>query len=243
MKIIPSSSRWLQRVHEYAFSLNLAWIIVWLERVRNKTLGGPVLADFVARIYGGAYQLVSPIGGSTILEQLVWSFGAALIVFVLLRFLSPFAIGNIILRTMAGGLAIAAFPIAALFFGLTYPECCAGPRTFALALELVLVMSCGILFYLKKLFISEPMFILVLALHFISWAWVTSSYVNIPALMTGLRSSEYYHPWTRTLSCATLAMAFNFGFPVIGFVASAMWVRYIRRSPDVPHTEFAHASV
>jgi hypothetical protein len=243
-EVIPGSSKRLRWAHEYMFSLNVTWIIVWLERVRNKSLDGTVLAQFLSRLVGGAYQLVSPIGGFAILEQLLWSFSVALIVFFLLRLLSRFAITNFALLTIiAGAVSIAALPIATLFFGLVRPDCCVGATKFALALELLLVVSCSILFYLRKLFISEPLMILVLALHFISWAWATSSYVNIPALITVLRTSEYYHPWIRTLGCVTLAMAFNFGFPVIGFVASVMWIRYIRRSPDVPHAECAQASV
>src|SRR5579864_6811156 len=125
---IPRSSTWLRWTHEYLLSLNLAWSIVWIERVRTKILGGHFLAHFVSGLVGGAYQLVSPIGGYTILEQVVWSLVLATIVFFLLRLLSGFAVTNTVLRTIAGALAITAFPIAALFFGLAYPDCC--PETY-----------------------------------------------------------------------------------------------------------------
>ena len=66
-------SRWLRWTHEYVFSLNLAWTIVWIERVKTKVLGGRVIGDYISALVGGAYQLVSPIGGRTILDQLIWS--------------------------------------------------------------------------------------------------------------------------------------------------------------------------
>jgi hypothetical protein len=81
MNEIPRSSRWLRWAHEYMFALNLIWIIVWIENARTKNLGGRVLADYVAALVRGAYQLVSPIGGHGILEQLVWSFALATIGF------------------------------------------------------------------------------------------------------------------------------------------------------------------
>jgi hypothetical protein len=243
---ISSPSRWLQCIHEYLFSLNLAWIIIWFERVHSKSLGGHVLAHYISVLVGGAYQLVTPIGGYPILEQITWSFGVATVGFLLLRLLSGFAITNVALRTIAGAIAIAAFPTATLFFGLAYPDCCAELNKIGLALETVFVLICGILFYLNKPWISRPLMILALVLHFSLWAWATSSYVNVPSFFSDisiLRNSEYYHPWRRTLGALAFKTVFKYGFSAFGLLASIIWVRYIRRSPDVPHAECAQASV
>ena len=35
-EIIPRPSKWLRWAHEYMFSLNLVWAIVWIERVQTK---------------------------------------------------------------------------------------------------------------------------------------------------------------------------------------------------------------
>ncbi len=59
------------------FSLNLAWIILWVERVKSKGLSG-LFADKIMAWASGAYQLASPIGGGTVLDQLVWSLSSAL---------------------------------------------------------------------------------------------------------------------------------------------------------------------
>lgn len=227
-KAAPKPSKWLRWTHEYMFVLNLAWIIVWYERVRTKNLGGRVLADYVAALFRGAYQLVSPIGGPTILDQLTWSFVVATIGFFLLRLLSRFAITDVALRTVAGAAAIGAFPIANLVFGLTYSSCCAEVNRIGLALEVIVVLTCGILFYLRIGRISGPLMIVALVLHFTMWAWVTSSYFNIPAFVSDMRSFEYYHPWRRTLGSLTFKMVFNFGFPAFGLLASVLWVRYVR---------------
>jgi hypothetical protein len=241
-EIIPRSSRWLRWTHEYMFSLNLVWIIVWIVRGSTKTLGGRVLADYVAVLIRGAYQLVSPIGGHTILEQMVWSFVLAAIGFFLLRLLSRFAVTNIALRTIVGAIAIAAFPIASLFFGLTYPSyptCCAEAHKTGFALEVIVVLICAILFYLGKRMISGPLMIIALVFHFTMWAWVTSSYFNF-LQVSALRSSEYYHPWARTLGVLTLGTIFHFGLPAFGLLASLTWVRYVRRSSESYAPKLSH---
>jgi len=212
------------------FALNLAWIIVWIERVRTPMFGGRALSDYIAVLVRGAYQFVLPIGGPTILDQLTWSFVVATIGFFLLRLLSRFAITDVALRTVAGVAAIAAFPIANLVFGLTYSSCCVKASKMGLAFELIVVLICGILFYPGKRWIPGPLMIVVLVLHFTMWAWETSSYFNIPAFVSDMRSFEYYHPWRRTLGSLGFKMVFTFGFPAFGLLASVIWVRYVRRS-------------
>src|SRR5258706_8953490 len=229
-EVIPGSSRWQRWAHEYAFSLNLAWIIVWVERVRSKTLGGPVLAHFVSKLVGGAYQLVSPIGGFTILEQLVWSFGVALILFALLRSLSSFNVANV-LRPIAGAVSIAALPIATLFLGLSYPDCCSWVAKVMLTLEVAFALICATVFYLRKPWIRSPLMTVVIALHFTLWAWATSSYFNFLDF-SALSTSEYYHSWGRTVSVLGIGTIFHFGLPAFGLLASLSWVRYARHASE-----------
>lgn len=228
-EIIPRSSRWLRWAHEYMFSLNLAWIIVWIEREPTPTLGGPVVAGYVDALTVRVFQLVSPIGGPTVADQLVWSFGCATIGFLLLRLLSRFAVTNVALRTIAGGLAIAGFPIAALHYDVPFHTGYAEAHRAVLSVEVIVVLVCGTLFYLRTRLISGPRMIVALVFHFTMWAWVTSSYFNFLEFRD-LRSSEYYHPWARTLGVLSFGTVFHCGFPAFGFLASVIWVRYVRRS-------------
>lgn len=57
------------------------------------------------------------------------------------------------------------------------------------------MLFCAALFYLRKRWISSPLITIALVLHFTVWAWATSSYVNVPVVISALRSSQYYHPW------------------------------------------------
>jgi len=229
-------TRWVRWAYEYTLSLNLAWIAVWVERGTNKFIGGRILADYIAALVGGAYQLASPIGGHTVLEQLVWSFALAAIGFLFLRLLSRFPVTQLLLSSIGGVVSIASLPIAACLslFGI-------GPSTYhfeayraELYLEVVVVLICALLFYFRKRFLTIPLMIVVLVLHFAIWAWVTGCYVNIPSSFEALRSSAYYHPWKRTLGTLSLAVIFNFGFPVIGFLASLTWALYIKLSGRAP---------
>ena len=104
--------------------------------------------------------------------------------FFLLGLLSRFAVANLALSTVAGAVAIAAFPIATLFLGLTRATRCAGICEMGLALELIVVLIRGTLFYLRKRLISGALMIIALVFHFAIRAWLTSSYVNILGLVT-----------------------------------------------------------
>lgn len=225
-EMISGPSGWLRWVHEFMFALNLVWIIVWIERVRTKTLGGPVLANWVFELGRGIYQHVN-INNSTILDQSIWSFAVASVVFLLLRLFSLSPSADLAMRTIAGAAAIAAYPIATLFYGMAYPDCCNETSRIVFSLELIIVLICGILFYLRKDWISGPIMIVALALHFILWAWITSSYFNIFEYVS-VRRAAFYHPsWGRTLASLGLDMVFTFGFPAFGFLASLTWVRYV----------------
>jgi hypothetical protein len=136
------------------------------------------------------------------------------------------------LRTVAGAVSIAAFPIATLFFGLTYPDCCADTSKIGLGLELTVVVVCAILFYSRKPLIPGSLMIVILVLHFILWGWATSSYVNVVASASALRSDAYYDSWERTLGVLGFEVAFKFGFPVFGLLASLIWVRFVRRPSE-----------
>lgn len=226
-RVISESGRWLRWVHEYLFSLNLAWAVVWIERVRNS---GNFIAYYRSKLVREPYQMVAPIGGHTIFDQLLWSFVLAALVFCSLRLLSRLVVSNAALRIIAGAAAIVGFPLACMFvpYAFVSADIRVGAYHRALLLELIFVLICGTLYYLRKPPLSIPLMVLVLCLHFAIWAWIASCYVNVPVFISTLRSSEYYHPWRRTLGSLSLAMAFNLGFPVLGLVASLSWVRYVR---------------
>jgi hypothetical protein len=169
-----------------------------------------------------ADQLVSPFGGHTILDQIAWSFVFGTLGFLLLRLLARIFFTDVVLGPIAGATAIAAFPIGALLLGLADPGCCIRNNKLVLFLELLAVLTCAGLF-LRKRFAGLWM-IMALTSHFLLWALVTSSYVNVLELLRVLRSSAYYHPWPRTFASLSMAMIFYFGFPVIGLLASVIWV-------------------
>jgi hypothetical protein len=228
--------RW---THEYMFSLNLAWAIVWIERVASKTLGGNGAASIVAKLVRGAEYLVSPIGGRTILEQLLWSFIRAGAGFLLLRLLSRFAITNIALRTISGALAVASFPFATLLYGFSRPSWRNSLFDWALFLEVAIILTCAVLYYLRNRFVTAGLLIAFFVFHFAMWAWLTSSYFDPLAFIGEMRSTGYYHPWGRTLSSLGISIVFNFGFPIFGLLASLTWVRYVKHSGDYAHRESA----
>lgn len=231
-KMIPNS---LKLAHEYAFSLNLAWATVWIGRVKMPVFGGPFGSWLSAHATAtaGAEQLVAPIGGHTIMDQLTWSFVIAALIFILLRVLWRTELAKFLLRGFSGIVVALAFPIAALFFGASFPNSRVNTSWIWLALEVLIVLAFCILYYVHKPRISTRLPVIVFLVHFSLWTWAASNFTGVVGLVNTLRSSEYYHPWMRTLGSLGFALAFNFGFPVIGLLSSLTWLGYLKRQSEI----------
>jgi hypothetical protein len=225
--VIPGM--WLRRAHEYMFSLNLAWAIVWVEGVNTKYIGGPVVAAYFVRFFRKTIPFLAEPDSVVLLELVVWPFILAVVFFAFLRLSSRLAATDVALRTVAGASAIAMFPLA--MWIPSGPAYQIAPYHIA-PLEVIVVVVCGVLHYLRKTLLSTPLMLIVLLVHFTIWAWLRGSYFDVFACISDYRSSTYYHPWGRTLSVCSLKMLYTFGFPVIGLLASLTWVRYVRRIPD-----------
>jgi len=228
----PNHNRILQYLTEYLCSLNLAWALVWVERTTNKSLGGIAVAKIGSGLVHGLEEFVVPIGGSTILDQLIWSFIISVVGFSLFCALRGFTFSDQALRVGAGALAIVAFPVATqlLAFGRSSDASPIEGSQVVLTLETAVVLICGVLFLRRNRLISVRRLIALLICHFVLWAWMTSSYINVFSFVRDMRASVYYHPWGRTLCSLSAAMVFNFGFPAFGFLASLSWVLYINSS-------------
>jgi hypothetical protein len=222
-------SPWLRWTHEYMFSLNLAWAIVWIEGVNTKYMGGPVVAAYFCRFFRKTIPFLAERDSIVFWELVVWSFMLSVAFFASLRMLSPFAVTDVALRTASGAAAIAMFPLA--MWIPAGPAYQIAPYHIAL-LEVIVVLTCGVLYYLRKSPLSTMLMLIVLLVHFTIWAWLRGSYFDVFACISDYRSNTYYHSWGRTLSVCSLKMLYTFGFPVIGLLASMTWVRYVRRIPD-----------
>jgi hypothetical protein len=220
----------LRYVHEYLCSLNLAWALVWVVRTTDKTWSNSSVANLCSPLVRGLQQFVSPIGGRTVLDQLVWSFVISVIGFCFFRVVSGFRLSHFTLRVFAGGMAVVAFPLAKGSFVIGRYSNAHPIEGIGLALEIVFVLICGGLFLLKNRLISSLQLSALLLVHFALWAGVTSSYIDVFSFVTDIRASAYYHPWGRALGTLAIAIVFNFGFPVIGFLASLSWMRYLDSS-------------
>ena len=155
-----------------------------------------------------------------VLDQVMWSFILAFLLFLLLRFIAQLTITRVLLCTFAGGLALGILPI----FYLVFPSSAMGPsrvmpHTAPLLAETVCVLICGLLFYLKRLPISWAGCLAFVLLHFGLWGWMTSSYVSLQRYRHGLWNLGTW-----------VSIAFYFGFPLIGFLSSVTWGLYVRKA-------------
>jgi hypothetical protein len=209
---------------ELLLSLDFAWLIVWTERVRSKALGGYYGDFFIKRLYRTLRVDINE--GQTVLEQIVWCLGLAVVVFLLLRVLSRFTAVPVALRRWGGVFAVAGFPVVALLFPLGFLEAnrLAGVYKVAWAAEVVIVLTYGF-FYSRNRQTSSSLFTVLVFLHFALWAWATEGYID---LLSFSRAPQHIpsnlHPWLGLW----FSMFFHFGAPLISLLAALTWSRYVR---------------
>lgn len=209
--VMGQRMRWL---HEIFFSLNLAWIAVWRWRMGRSV---PLYPLPVVRYLYGHTHFVEP---QTVIEQVCWSVIVGMFIFVLVRLISRLWLVEALMRTVAGALALAGFP----FFSLTDRFAHLMPlRTDAYApfllFETLVVLLCATLFYVGKWHLPAGLSIALLFLHFTLWAWITETWVS------PIREIRGYGLASLGIWISTL---FHFGFPLLGFLSSLAWARYLK---------------
>src|SRR5947209_7373604 len=153
--------------------------------------------------------------------------------------LSRYRAMDFVLQTVAGACAIALLP----FVALVYPGLFPYPAYYELKAhnmmllsEMLIILACGLLFYLQQPWLSARLMLACLLGHFIFLAWFTGSYDNPIDCISVFRASVFYHPWLRTLSVCFLRVLFRCGFPLVGLNASLIWMGYLRRVPGPKKT-------
>jgi hypothetical protein len=159
-----------------------------------------------------------------VLGQVVLSFLIASLLFMFLRLISRFVETKEFLRTIAGATALVGFPLFALSFQFYF----GGPIYFLsyhsagfyyLLVEVLVVLVCGVFFYLRKWPVPTLPSILLLVFHFGLWAWITGSYLSFTMMDALFRYGILaFLFWT----------IFDCGLPIIGFLSSLTWSLYIK---------------
>lgn len=220
----PNRTKIARLMCELWFCINVAWMYVW--SIRNSSHSELPLAGDLGRWWS---HTIAPMPEPrTVLGQIVGSFVLGLLGLILMRILGRFPIYTAFLRAVPGVVAIVGFPLFALHFRYFYfggpiqsPRfgdldlCCIG-------LEILLALFCGAMHYLGKSKIASPLGVLLLALHFALWAWLTQSY------MPWRGGGDFIHDFG--LSSLIAWSFFDFGFPVIGFMAVLTWGIYVTLS-------------
>lgn len=211
--MLPSNA-WLLRIHVALFSLNLAWILVWHERVEAKQESS--LAHYL-------YTRIRLIEPQTVVEQVCWSIIVGSSIFLLLWLLTQFAITQRLIRTLGGAVCIAGFPLLVVTYPFDFFHLSIQPYAPMLVFETVVVVLCGLLYSLRKWPVPNAVSLLLLFLHFVLWAWFSGCWVN-PTWE--LRNYAVYGGiWGLGIWIST---AFYLGFPVLGFLSTMSWALYDR---------------
>jgi hypothetical protein len=226
-EITQQSVRRLRWALELLLSLNLAWLTIWVERVRSKALGGRYADSLIRGLYRTLRVDVNE--GPTVLDQIVWGLFLAAVCFLILRLLSHFAATRDALRRLGGALAIAAFPAATLLspLGFLDPNRLTGAYRVGLALEVGIISICAFMYYLQKPWMSVRLMTVLIFVHFAFWAAVTEGNTDLPSYIRMAQNAPSNgHPWLSLW----FSMSFHFGAPLIGFLTSVIWTRYVKSS-------------
>jgi hypothetical protein len=207
--MLPSKPH-LLRIQEALFSLNLAWILVWHERVRSKRQSS--LAHYL-------YTHIRFIEPQTVVEQVCWSVIVGVSIFILLWLLSKFWTTESLMRALGGAVSIAGFPLLVVAFPFAFFHLCIQAYAPIFVCETLAVLLCGGLYYLRKWPVPEGLSLVLLFSHFGLWAWVSGCWVS-PMQEVRVYGIGGLGIWIST--------AFYLGFPVLGFLSTLSWALYDR---------------
>ena len=149
---------------------------------------------------------------------LVWALAAA--IFLCLRISARFSFTRVALRTLAGLIAIAGYPVASLYYGTG--------RMLFLDVELILAGSLIVLWAYRKWLVSKPLSVFLLVLHFALWAL----FGKFPGVLCCLM---LWPGWIWNWS-ANSGDKVRLIYPLLGFCTTLLWAAYFRQSEATERT-------
>jgi hypothetical protein len=222
----PPKSRFAKYVrcaHEIAFSIYFPLLLIW---VNNDTTPAGVLGARIAwvvkmelLISGGRYPHSFMDPTLRFAFAFLWAL-SAVVVFLCLRILGRFSFTHVFLRTFAGIVALAGFPLACVY---VY-------RSLAWTLvEAVAILVCACFYVFRSWPARAWWALLPLVLHSAFWTWAawdtrTLGHPGFLLLWPGYDLTWLTHEYP------------NLIYPLLGFLASVVWGLYVRQSAEPTQT-------
>jgi len=145
---------------------------------------------------------------------LVWS--SILVVYVVVRLTAKLSISRILLRYVAGALAVAGYPLTLICTRYNMPF---------LYVELAIAIACFVLWAKHKWPISKPVNIFLVILHYAFWASLGGGRSFAGGLL--LLWPSWYRNWGMT----KLTISYTWGiYPLLGFCSALLWACFFRTS-------------
>jgi hypothetical protein len=199
--------------HELLFSINLALLIMVLH---EGSMGGHSWSWRLLHFYDSyrhpdvdfryAFDRESQAYAMAFLLQ--WLLAAA--TFLSLRLLARFSLTKVVLRTFAGLVALAAYPLMCLCFG--------DGRILFLEVELAIAIVCLVLFAYQKWPVSAPLNAFLLVLHFAIWTWFPG-FPEFACCFLFWPARTWVH-----------GNELRLVYPLLGFCSTLLWAAYFRQS-------------
>ena len=218
-------------LYQILCALNLAMVIVsiWGERG-----GSPA---FLGKLAYPAYTYLFPLlrrlyhDSSFERNCVLYSMSLLLatIIFLLMLVLRYFSRLRSFILISAGGVSVAAYPISCLWSQWHLLRI-SPAAALGLLLEILTVVVSAILYLHRRWPIPQRPTIVLLAMHFGLWAWVSG---NFGVALDIARGPSYSGSWTVIFNALFL--------PVLGFLASISWAYHTRSTATADTLAMTHA--
>lgn len=217
--VLSTPKNWARLVHELCFSLNLAWALLFPLSTVGSSLGWLYFWPPMRKLF----FYVHTIEPEVIAVQVVGSIGLALLLFSTLWLLGRSSFLETFLRTIAGIIGLAAFPMVALFFARAYFLSPDRSINYSIGLpwllfEMALVCLFGFLFYRQQWPVPNVASTGIVLLHFSFWYWLTGPRLSPLELVRSYGSLRLGF-WFSAI--------FYWGFPALGTLATLAWGFYV----------------
>ncbi|HUJ32203.1 MAG TPA: hypothetical protein VLY23_13045 [Candidatus Acidoferrum sp.] len=201
---IPARVGYLQQANEFLLSLNLGLAVMLEQHETSHSF----LAERLQFLINGKLHLHphSKVGGYG--AFFVLAVGVALCIFLVFRFFSRRSLAKQVVRTLAGPVALVAFPATWLCaaYSVGILPALPNPPRFWLFFELSVAVVCALLYLYEKWNVPAWAGILLLTIHYGVWGWLF------------LGGVFFWMDPAKTI------------FPLVGFCSFLAWAVYVSRS-------------
>lgn len=212
VKTMREGAGYVQLLHELVFSLYLPFLVVSAHEAGGRRWAVKLIYWGVSHGYLGKSFGMEDYRVDLVDFLFLWT--SVVLIFFILRLSSKLSITRLVLKYFAVIVAVAGFPVAAL-----YQLQRADSRMLFFSAELILVGLCLVLWMRAKWPVSNRVSIVLLLVHYAFWSILESS-----------PGYAWYVLWPFWQWAWPIRKYMWLAYPLIGLCSTLLWSAYFKRS-------------